>query len=252
ELFKTMEMNRSKMMIECIEMVHQIWASQPPYRLKGEFWDIMLEETVQDDLGIGPIPTPYQRPYPPIAVSAMSPRSGTARLAGERGWSCISANFNPLAHTKTHWESYSEGAEQAGRRPDRNLWRVARSILVTESDAQAEEYLRNTESSVYQYFHYLRTQLGHAGMVKIFKADPDVADEDITVAHCLETMVIAGSAKTVTDRLGAMVDEIGPFGVLEATFHEWDDEHMWRRSMELLATDVLPALNRMVQPAAAE
>ena len=82
------------------------------------------------DLDISaPIPKPFQRPYPPVAVSAMSPFSGTARLAGSRGWSLISANFNPSVHTRSHWEAYSQGCEQAGRKPDRRDWRVARSIV---------------------------------------------------------------------------------------------------------------------------
>lgn len=245
ELFGTTDQDRGAMMVECIEMVHAIWASEPPYRLNGRFWNIELAETVQDDLGIGPIPTPYQKPFPPIAVSAMSPRSGTARLAGERGWSCISANFNPIGHTRTHWEAYAEGAERAGRRPDRASWRVARSILVTESDAEAADYLLNPASSVYRYFHYLRTQLGRAGLVRIFKDNPEMSDEACTVEHCLDAMVIAGSARTVTEKLAAVVEATGGFGTLEATFHEWDDEALWRRSMTLLANEVMPALRRV-------
>lgn len=244
ELFKTTDQDRGRMMVECIDMVHEIWASKPPYRIKGRFWDVTIEASVQDDLGIGPIPTPYQQPYPPIAVSAMSPRSGMANLAGERGWSCISANFNPVAHTRTHWESYCEGAERAGRRPDRALWRVARSILVTEGDQQAADYLADPKSSVCAYYHYLRTQLGRAGMVRIFKEDAAMPDEECTVEHCLNAMVIAGSPKRVTEQLAAIVETTGGFGALEATFHEWDDEPMWRRSMQLLAEEVMPALRR--------
>ena len=55
------------------------------------------------------------------------PVLGTARLAGERGWGLVSANFMPVGHAKTHWEQYCAGAEAAGRRPDRAQWRLARS-----------------------------------------------------------------------------------------------------------------------------
>jgi alkanesulfonate monooxygenase SsuD/methylene tetrahydromethanopterin reductase-like flavin-dependent oxidoreductase (luciferase family) len=244
ELFKTTDKDRGRMMVECIEMVHRIWESEPPYRIGGQFWDVTVAETVQDDLGIGPIPKPYQKPHPPIAVSAMSPGSGMARLAGERGWSCISANFNPLAHTQTHWEAFAAGAESAGRRPDRGQWRVARSILVTETDGQAADYLADPSSSVHGYYTYLRTQLGRAGMVRIFKDDPAMSDEACTVAHCIDKMVIAGSPRTVTEKLAAVIEATGGFGTLEATFHEWDDPAMWRRSMELLATEVMPSLRR--------
>jgi hypothetical protein len=56
----------------------------------------------------------------------------------------------------------------------------------------------------------------------------------------------------VTERLAAVIDETGGFGALEATFHEWDDEPMWRRSMQLLADAVMPHLRRMAQPVAAK
>jgi alkanesulfonate monooxygenase SsuD/methylene tetrahydromethanopterin reductase-like flavin-dependent oxidoreductase (luciferase family) len=122
-----------------VEIIHRIWASDPPYRIPGKYWDVTIDAQCQLHLGIGPMLKPYQRPYPPLAVSAMSPASSTARLAGERGWGLVSANFMPVGHAKSHWEQYRAGAEAAGRRPDRAQWRLARSILVTESDADAQD-----------------------------------------------------------------------------------------------------------------
>ena len=42
----------------------------------------------------------------------------------------------------------------------------------------------------------------------------------------------------------ALREEIGPFGTLLMTGHDWDQPKLWRRSMELLATDVMPKLSR--------
>ena len=127
ELFQTFEKNRAEMMAESIDMIHKIWASDPPYRLHGKYWDIVVDEQMQKHLGIGPMLKPYQKPHPPLAMSVMSPRSGTARFAGERGWGMISANFTPAINVKTHWEVYCDGAASVGRKPDRQQWRVARS-----------------------------------------------------------------------------------------------------------------------------
>jgi hypothetical protein len=42
----------------------------------------------------------------------------------------------------------------------------------------------------------------------------------------------------------ALRDEVGHFGTLLMAGHDWDQPKLWRRSMELLATDVMPAFAR--------
>ncbi len=242
ELFKTMDKNRSEMMVEAIEIIHKIWASDPPYHIPGKHWDITIDEACQLQLGIGPMLKPFQKPYPPLAVSAMSPSSSTARLAGERGWGLVSANFMPVAHAKSHWEQYRLGAEAAGRRPDRASWRLARSILVTESDQEAADYLANDASAFGWYYAYLRDNLATFKLLKIFKPDLSLPDEAVTVQKCMEWMVISGGPKRVLDQLVALVDEVGGFGTLLMTHKDWDRPALHQTSMRLLAEQVMPKL----------
>ncbi len=255
ELFGTLAMNRGAMMVESAEMIQQIWASDPPYEIEGKFWTIKVKDTVQMDLGIGPMPKPFQDPFPPFITSAMSPFSGTAKMAGSKGWHLASANFNPAAITKSQWAAYYKGAESAGLKPDWRTWRVARSILVTESDAEAEDYMARPDNTLLDYYNYLRTQLARAGLIGIFKSDQEIPDEAITNQTCMDEMVIAGSPDTVVAKLEAFIDTVGPFGTLLAAFHEWDDEPLWRRSMELLAKEVAPRVGATMEqrfPQAAE
>jgi alkanesulfonate monooxygenase SsuD/methylene tetrahydromethanopterin reductase-like flavin-dependent oxidoreductase (luciferase family) len=53
----------------------------------------------------------------------------------------------PVGHAKTHWQQYCAGAEAARRRPERAQWRLARTILVTETDQAARDYLCDDRSS---------------------------------------------------------------------------------------------------------
>ena len=53
-------------------------------------------------------------------------------------------------------------------------------------------------------------------------------------------MIIAGSPRRVVDQLVALRDEVGHFGTLLMAGHDWDQPKLWRRSMELLATEVMP------------
>jgi len=80
--------------------------------------------------------------------------------------------------------------------------------------------------------------------LQIFKTAPDLAPERVTLEAGIEAMVIAGTAKSVTERLVALVDDVGPFGGLLMAFHEWDDKALWNRSMQLLAQEVMPVVSR--------
>jgi hypothetical protein len=44
----------------------------------------------------------------------------------------------------------------------------------------------------------------------------------------------------VLDQLVALREETGHFGTLLMGGHDWDKPALWRRSMELLAADVMP------------
>jgi alkanesulfonate monooxygenase SsuD/methylene tetrahydromethanopterin reductase-like flavin-dependent oxidoreductase (luciferase family) len=244
ELFDTFDKNRGEMMVESVETIHAIWASDPPYRIHGKYWNVVVDKQVQLQLGVGPMLKPYQKPYPPLAVSAMSPASATARLAGERGWGLVSANFTPSNQVLSHWQAYCEGAAAAGRHADRALWRVARSILCTETDAEAADYLAEPASSYGWYYRYLRDNLSTYKMTKVFKPHPGMTDAELTVPKLLDMMVISGSPRAVLDRLVALVDEIGWFGTLLLTHKDWDVPALHQGSMRRLAEQVMPRLSQ--------
>ena len=154
----------------------------------------------------------------------------------------ISANFTPAINVKTHWEVYCDGAASAGRKPDRRNWRVARSIVLTDSDGEARDYLANETCSPAWYYKYLRDNLATYKLLSIFKPDPDMPDAELTWQRCLELMVISGSPKRVLDQLVALMDQLGYFGTLLVTQKDWDDKALHKRSMRLLAEQVMPKL----------
>jgi alkanesulfonate monooxygenase SsuD/methylene tetrahydromethanopterin reductase-like flavin-dependent oxidoreductase (luciferase family) len=254
ELFNIMDKNRAEMLAESIEIIHKIWASDPPYRITGKYWEIKIEDTVMPKLGFGPMLKPFQKPYPPVCISAMTPNSGSARQAGERGWGVTSANFIQPCWAKSHWEQYAIGSEKAGRRPDRAQWRVARSIFVAETDSQAEEYMARTDSAYAWYYDFVLEDMRVYNILPVLKHDLAMADEDVTLRYCMDTMIISGSPKTVLDKLVDFVDYVGgPFGTLLSTFKEWDDPALQQNSMRLLAHEVMPKLrNYCASKAAAE
>jgi alkanesulfonate monooxygenase SsuD/methylene tetrahydromethanopterin reductase-like flavin-dependent oxidoreductase (luciferase family) len=246
ELFETLEKNRADMMVESIATIHEIWRSDPPYRIHGKHWNVVVDRQMQPKLGIGPMLKPFQKPFPPLAVSAMSPNSGTARLAGEHGWGLVSANFTPPNQVLSHWRAYAEGAAKAGKRPDRGQWRVARSIVCAETDAEAADYLANEACSVGWYYQYLRDNLATFNLTSIFKPDPAMSDAELTIPRMMEMMVISGGPRTVLDRLVALADMLGGFGTLLVTHKDWDRPALHQASMRLIAEQVMPRLTQHV------
>jgi alkanesulfonate monooxygenase SsuD/methylene tetrahydromethanopterin reductase-like flavin-dependent oxidoreductase (luciferase family) len=235
---------RPKMVLESIDAILALWSRDPPYRIDGRFWKIALENSVWPEFKVGYVPRPYQQPHPPIALSILTPSSASARTAGERGWIPVSGNFFHRRYLRGQWEKYAEGCEAVGRRPDPSMWRVSRSILVTESDAEAEDYLADPDTGLafyYRFFHYSFSR----GRKALFMLKPDleVPDEDVTADDVKRALIIAGSPGRVLDQLVALRDETGPFGTLLMAGHDWDRPALWRRSMELLAHEVMPKLS---------
>src|SRR3990172_9460130 len=63
EAFENMGKDRKAMFLECINHMIGIWTGEPPYNLRGQFWNISTEKTMLLEVGQGAIPKPYQKPY---------------------------------------------------------------------------------------------------------------------------------------------------------------------------------------------
>ena len=85
ELFGTTDKNRQEMMTESADLIRAIWEGDAPFDLKGKHWSVKAIDTYQPDMTIGLFPKPLQNPFPTFCTSAMSPYSGTAKLAGVTG-----------------------------------------------------------------------------------------------------------------------------------------------------------------------
>jgi alkanesulfonate monooxygenase SsuD/methylene tetrahydromethanopterin reductase-like flavin-dependent oxidoreductase (luciferase family) len=236
---------RPQMVLESIDMVLKLWSQDPPYRIDGRFWKISLEQAIWPEFKVGYIPRPFQKPHPPIALSILTPNSASARTAGERGWIPISGQFFHRRYLRGHWERYIEGCEKVGRRPDPSIWRVSRTVLVTETDAEAEDYLSAPDNGLSFYYHFFIHSFSR-GRKALFMLKPDleVPDEAVTLDEVKRALVIAGSPRRVLEQLVALREEVGHFGTLLMSGQDWDQPKLWRRSMELLATEVMPKFSR--------
>ena len=103
ELFRhTDVVARNRMVIESVRIMRQIWSQDPPYDIKGEFWNVSLKTAIMPELGVGYMPKPFQPGGPPISLSLASPNSSAARPAAVQGWSILSANIIPTYSVGPH------------------------------------------------------------------------------------------------------------------------------------------------------
>lgn len=194
-----------------------------------------------DEIGLRVHVKPYQKPHPPIALAGISLKSDTLELAGEKGWIPMSINFCPERVLKSHWESVEEGAAKTGVIPNRADWRVARDIFVADSTKEARKMAlegvlaRDWE----QYFRRLIPKGRGMGIVK---KDPDMPDSEVTLEYMMDNVWLVGSREEVTEKLAALDEEVGGFGMLLAMGHEWLPHDAWADSMGMLINDVVPAI----------
>jgi alkanesulfonate monooxygenase SsuD/methylene tetrahydromethanopterin reductase-like flavin-dependent oxidoreductase (luciferase family) len=228
------------MTLEGIDMVLKLWQTEAPFDFKGQFWNLKVTNA-NAELGIGQMLKPYQKPHPPIAMSVIKGNSMAARLAGQRGYLPISSSLVPVPTVTDHWKTYCSAAMEAGNAvPRRSTWRVARSIYVGESNAEAR---RHAVSGTFgRSFEYIRTIIKSLNTMNILKHNPQVPDEEVTLDYLLKHLCIIGDPASCIQQLQNVWEQTGGFGTLLMTTHDWDDKEKWVRSMELLAKEVLPAL----------
>ena len=243
ELMGNLDRDRTAMFLESINHILAIWEGEPPYNLKGEFWNISTERTLIEDLGQGFLPKPYQQPGPPIVVTAVAPFSKGVEAAAERGWAPISANFLLPKWVKTHWPRYAAGCETAGRKPDPADWRVAKSIFVAEDMDVARKYATDPDGPYHEYYNSIVTKMKRSGRANLFKHDQDAPDDSLDIDKIVEELVIWGTPEKVAEDLSAFQEEVGEFGTLLYAGHDWRDRDLAIRSMELMANEVLPSVN---------
>ncbi|MEJ8835037.1 LLM class flavin-dependent oxidoreductase [Ramlibacter sp. AN1133] len=250
EVFGNYQKNRNAMFVESINMVLKIWESEPPYDLQGEFFKVSTKQTSILEIGQGAILRPYQKPHPPIVGTAVAPYSAGVTEMAKRGWTPISANFLLPEWVKTHWPKYVEGREAVGAKASPADWRVAKSIFVADDDKVAQRYGKGAEGPYHFYFRQLvRKLVGFAGRSNLFKVDQNQPDSEITPDYVTNRLVIAGTVNSVVDQILSFREQVGDFGTLLYASHDWVDPALGRRSMQLMAEEVMPRVNAAIAKA---
>lgn len=133
---------------------------------------------------------------------------------------------------------------RAGREAKGEDWRVAKSIFVADDEATVRRVTREPGNLFSHYFRNLQRKAQAGRGNAFFKHDLAVPDTALTEEYLVDQMLIAGTVNEVVDKLLAYREYLGPFGRLLYCGHDWFDPSAMRRSMELMAGEVMPRVNR--------
>jgi alkanesulfonate monooxygenase SsuD/methylene tetrahydromethanopterin reductase-like flavin-dependent oxidoreductase (luciferase family) len=246
ELLGILDEDRNAMFADAINVITELWQGAPPYDIGGTNgrYHVTTRRTFAPDLDLGTVRGPLQQPRPEIVGTVVAPYSKGVIAMGARDFHPLSANFLLPQWVATHWPNYVQGTESVDRRADRADWRVARTIFVADDAATAAAYGRDDPASPYrQYYEKMLRKMAMGGRLNLFKSRQDQPDSDVTLNSTLDALVITGTPESVAAQLLDFNSSLGGFGEIVYAGMDWVDESLGRRSMELMANEVLPAVN---------
>ena len=241
--------DRNKMFAESIDVILKIWEGEAPYDidLPGNRFKVTTRTYMDLALGTGIMPKPFQKPRPEIVGTVVAPFSKGVVAMGERDFHPLSANFLLPQWLPSHWTNYAEGKAKAGVKADPAEWRIARTVFVADDDKVAAAYGKNDAKSPFRfYYHQLKTKLTKMNRHVVFKEHKDQSDAEVTLDFVLERLCICGSVSKEVDEILAFRERVGDFGELVYAGMDWVDPQLEKRSMQLMAEEVMPRVNAAI------
>jgi alkanesulfonate monooxygenase SsuD/methylene tetrahydromethanopterin reductase-like flavin-dependent oxidoreductase (luciferase family) len=249
EAIGILDEDRNKIFADAIDVILAVWERDPPYDIDfpGNRFKVSFARSGALDLGVGVMGKPYQKPRPEIVGTVVAPFSPGVVLMGKRDFHPLSANFLLAKHLKSHWTNYAKGKAEAGQKADVSDWRVARTIFVADDDKVAARYGGGDGNSPYRhYFGNMRAKMIRGKRLYVFKSHKEQSDDEITLDYVMANCVFAGTVNKVVDQILAMRQETGDFGELVYAGMDWADPALAKRSMQLMAEEVMPRVNAAI------
>jgi alkanesulfonate monooxygenase SsuD/methylene tetrahydromethanopterin reductase-like flavin-dependent oxidoreductase (luciferase family) len=217
EVFGAQPSESSARLSEAIDMILKLWEGKVPIDIQGRFWNVRMKEHLHPEFGVGHLHKPFR---------------------------FISHHMIHAEVLTEQWRSYCQAAAKAGRTAAPADWSVARNVFVADSTSEARRLARgNSLGRCIQYILDLTRATAPKG-VSMWKRDEQQTDAECSLDYFMDDVVIAGDPAEVVRQLLELRTEIGPFGSLVLTAHDWDDRAQWIRSLELFAREVVPAYNK--------
>ena len=189
---------------------------------------------------------PIQERMPMATASSISP-SGM-QLAGKYGTgvlSIASTSVEGLQALPTQWGFAEEAAAAHGTTVDRADWRVLMSWHIAETKEQAR---REAVHGLHRWHNEYNVRvLGRPGATHV--DDPwDLLDQVAETGAEGGGAAVVGTPDDLITAINNLQKVTGGFGVVLGFAHDWANRENARRSWDLVARYVIPAVNGSVRP----
>ncbi len=213
---------------ESLELIRKIWAAKEPFDWNGKFWQ---------GKGIVPEPHPFNGSTIPMATATDQPEM--IKLAGENGWTLLSAFLEPSAMLRVKADKYCAAGKAAGQNDPRKNIAVSRLVYIAASKEEAMDDMRE-EVNFELSFQVRRGLMNFARNVYKLPLTGDTMTIEDMVKHKLYTV---GSAEQVADELVEAWEQSGGFGTLLLLIGKsWSTKKKRAQSMRLFMEKVAPKL----------
>jgi hypothetical protein len=92
----------------------------------------------------------------------------------------------------------------------------------------------------------MRAKMKRGDRLYVFKSYKEQPDEEITLDYVMQHCITFGSVNKVVDEVLKLHEETGDFGELVYAGMDWVDPALARRSMQLMAEEVMPRVNAAI------
>jgi limonene 1,2-monooxygenase len=212
-------------MAEALDVVVRLLTETEPFSVESD-WFSLTDAVLQL--------RPYQRPYPPIAVTSMESPAGMV-LAGRHGAGVLSLAVargprGPI-DLAAQWRTAEEEAERAGTTVDRAEWRIVMPVHV--ADTREEAIAQTREGAAAFVLDYTQGVTGRPAAV------PGPRGRIVEQMAEMGAWVI-GTPDDLVAAIERLHERSGGIGGLMITATDWAPREAVLRSYELIARHVAP------------
>lgn len=223
---------------EAHDLIIKAWTTREPFNWEGRFWHFRY---------VNPWPRPYQQPHPPIWISGSSPEN--VPWVADHGY--VFATFlTPYDWTSSLIDVYKRRCAQQGLPepgPDRFAYLAMCHVAETDEQAQAEGdqllwYLRHVRHPQFNAPPGYVSPRVHAQTI-LGGARKGYGDTYATLQE--KGIVMVGSPETMIKRIRTLYERCGIGHLLMMNHAGAMPEGQVRRSLELFAREVYPAIKEL-------
>lgn len=223
---------------EALDLIVKAWTTPGPFLWKSKHYYFPY---------VNPWPTPLQKPHPPIWIPGAGSLE-TIDFVAQRRYAYMGIPYFPIDTFKRVFGMFREACHKAGyeARPEQMGWGVP--VYIAETDRQAREEFEP------HFWYFIKNLLKGIGLAPPGYTSAKSAAAIMKNRHAFlyeqkswddiekGVYAVVGSPKTVRQKLEHYLKELGAGVILTGCQTGTVNQEQGRRSMELLAREVIPHL----------